>query len=139
MKLAEATATIRRHLSRLNKAYTREVFDEYAVVSFKAGRGGILVYEGEREAEFRQAFVDDMVPLRREILADQPEHGDFGFTRDGAGTYFDAFVCLGPDTYAIFNNTLKSMEEITQDALWLTAQSEFVALSQQFSTTTVDL
>ena len=134
MDLDKSKALIRRYLSRLNKTYTREVFDEYSIVSFQKSEGVILLYEGGREEDFRKEFADDMALLRREILDSKPEHGDFGFTREGAGTYFDAFICLGPDIYAIFNNTLKSMEEITKDPLWLVAQSEFVELSQRFST-----
>lgn len=139
MTLEEAQKIIRRYLARLNKTYTREVFDEYSIVSFKGGSGEILFYSGGREDDFRKEFADDMVPLRKEILSDQPEHGDFGFTREGAGTYFDAFVCLGPDVYAIFNNTLKSMEEITKDPLWLLAQGDFVELSQRFSSHAVEV
>lgn len=139
MNLEKTARLIHHYLARLNKTYTREVFDEHAIIALRSGGGDILFYEGSREAEFKQQFADDMALLRKEILADKPEHGDFGFTREGAGTYFDAFICLGSDLYVIFNNTLKSMEDITQNELWLTAQREFVELSQQFAAQPAEL
>ena len=101
MNLDEAVLIIRRYLSQLNKNYTREVFDEYSIVSFKATQGKILFYEGSREAEFKKEFSDDIVLLRKEILADHPGHGDFGFTRS---------VCPFEETWLRDRNFLPELE-----------------------------
>lgn len=139
MTIHEVVTAIRLCLSDLNKAYGGEVFDEFSIVSLNKNLGEVLFYFGAREQLFLKTFNDDMLLLRKEILKDQPESGDFGFTREGAGSYYDAFICIAPNLYIIFNNTLKSMDEITENTRWLAAQSSFLKLSQLFSANTVTI
>lgn len=133
MELSSAESLVKKYFARLNKVYAREVFDEFSIVSLASAGGHILAYHGPRADDFSHEFADDMTLLRKEILTDRPEGGNFGFTREGAGSYFDAYIALGNDFFLICNNTLKSMEEITKDPLWLEAQTHFVELSQCFA------
>ena len=48
------------------------------------------------------------------------------------GPAFEAFMALGKGIYLICNNTVQSMDGITQDPLWLNAQVPFVEMSEQF-------
>lgn len=134
MDLTKAIDAIDNHLCRLDNTYGRPVFDEWAIVTSDGKM--VLHYNGQREERFAMDFADEMQALRAELVADRADHfsgGEFGFTRKGAGTAFDAYICLGPGVFVVCNNTLKSMEEVTADPNWLRAQGTFVDLSQRFA------
>ncbi|MGF1451439.1 MAG: hypothetical protein ACFB21_05135 [Opitutales bacterium] len=134
MDLPKAIATIDAHLCRLDNAYGRPVFDEWAIVTTD-GRI-VLHYKGQREERFALDFADEMRALRAELQADGAETfsgGEFGFTREGTGTAFDAYICLGPGIFVVCNHTQKSMAELTADPNWVRAQGTFVDLSQVFA------
>ena len=63
---------------------------------------------------------------------DHNAFGDFEFAREGTGSQFDAFVCIGDGVYVMCNNLYTTMAEITKDAQWLRAQKPFVELSEYF-------
>lgn len=64
--------------------------------------------------------------------SDKNEPGLFAFSREADGTNFDAFIVLGNGIFLICNNTTKTMEDITDNSLWLQAQVPFVNLSNKF-------
>lgn len=65
------------------------------------------------------------------MLTEKNNVGDFEFARHGVGTGFEAFMVLGEGIFLICNNTVQSMDGITQDPLWLGAQVPFVELSDK--------
>lgn len=139
MKRSDAIKLIDERLCGLDNAYGRPVFDEWAVVS----TDGRLVFHycGQREDSFSIDLADNLVSLRTEIQKDSrvPQTGgEFGFTVDGHGAAFDAYVCLGQGTYLICNNSRKSMPQITADPNWLKAQGIFLNLAAAFASNPLD-
>jgi len=134
MNLPSAVSRIQRSFTKMNEAYQRPVFDEIAIVGLSGGAVKLHHYEGPRQAQFLQEYGDKTIPLRRELTEGKAESGgEFGFTREGEGDLFDAYICLGPQLYLFCNNTGKSMHEITQDPRWLAAQQQFLHASQHFA------
>lgn len=135
MDLPTAVSRIQQSFTRMNEAYQRPVFDELAIVAVDGGRVQLHHYQGPRQAEFLKEFADKSISVRKELAADQSENGgEFGFTREGEGDQFDAYICLGPQVYLFCNNTEKSMHEVTQDPRWLDAQTKFLNATQAFAT-----
>jgi hypothetical protein len=112
--------------------YQKTVFDEWVVISAAGKKGRVLAYEGERREEFARSFPADLQAFGPELLLSPHAPGDYGFSRHGTGTHFDAYLVLGEDVFLICNNTRQSMTGITQDPLWLKAQVPFVELSEKF-------
>lgn len=136
MNLKSAIARIQKSFAKMNEAYLRPVFDEIAIVSLSGTSPTVELhyYEGAREAEFLNEFMDDSVALRNDVGSTSDNlGGEFGFTREGGGEGIDAYICLGPRIFLLCNNTEQSMEEVTKDSRWLTAQGEFLNASQYFA------
>jgi hypothetical protein len=131
MKLDEATKLIKSCAEQMNARYKKPVFDEWAIISLAENKGRLLGYIGPRKDGFAKNFLADAGALRASLLSDQTRVGDFEFTRDGVGTGFESFMVLGPGMYLICNNTVQSMDGITRDPLWLSAQEPFVYLSDR--------
>lgn len=133
MNLDTATTRIAKSFAKMNEAYRRPVFDELLVVSRAGGEIKLLHYSGPREATIMDSLADETVALRQSVGAIDPNPGEFDFTREGVGSDFDAYICLGRDLFLLCNNTEKSMEEITADPNWLAAQGQFLNASQFFA------
>lgn len=134
MNLPQATSRIQNSFTKMNEAYQRTVFDELAIVGIDGAGVELHYYDGPREALFLKDFADKTTALRKELMTEQTEHGgEFGFTREGTGDLFDAYICLGPQVYLFCNNTRKSMHEVTRDPRWLEAQQKFLNASQAFA------
>ena len=131
MKLDEATKLIKSCAEQMNARYKKPVFDEWAIISLAENKGRLLGYIGPRKDGFAKNFLADAGALRAALLSDQTQVGDFEFARDGVGTGFESFMVLGPGMYLICNNTVQSMDGITRDPLWLSAQEPFVDLSDR--------
>ena len=112
--------------------YQKPVFDEWAIISLGDHQGRILAYMGPRKDDFRQNFHTDAKQLSDGLLHAGHSIGDFEFARHGVGTAFEAFMVLGHGIFLICNNTVQSMDGITQDPRWLGAQVPFVELSEKF-------
>ena len=132
MTLDQANKIIRACADKMNVRYGRAVFNEWAIVSLASNKGRLLAYEGPRKQDFRNNFLADAGSLRASLLSQQHHTGDFEFAQDGVGTGFEAFMALGKGIYLICNNTVQSMDGITKDPLWLSAQVPFLDLSDQF-------
>ncbi len=139
MTIAQATELVNKAVTRMNEAYGRPVFDEWAIVDLTTIQGQIFEYSGPRHAEFLKDFLENLVPLRQEMLKDDLEPGDFSFVRDARGADFDAFIVLGENLYLLCNHTVKDMEDITRDPQWKLAQASFVSLSERFRMTPVQI
>ena len=132
MTLDQATKFIESCAGQMNARYKKVVFDEWAIVSLADHKGHLLAYIGPRKEGFQKNFLTDAGALRAGLLNEQYSVGDFEFARHGVGPAFEAFLVAGKGLYLICNNTVQSMDAITQDPLWLGAQEPFLDLSEKF-------
>jgi len=132
MTLDQATESIKSCAEQMNARYKRVVFDEWAVVSLDGRKGRVLAYIGPRREGFHKNFSTDVGALAEGLLNDEYNVGDFDFSRHAVGSAFESFMVVGQGIYLICNNTVQSMDSITQDPLWLGAQVPFVELSDKF-------
>jgi hypothetical protein len=132
MTVDQAVKCIKSCAEQMDARYKKVVFDEWAIISLSENKGRLLAYIGPRKKGFQKNFLTDAGALRAGLLTQEHNTGDFDFARHGIGTGFEAFVVLGKGTYLICNNTVQSMDGITQDPLWLSAQVPFVELSDRF-------
>lgn len=129
MNLADAHSSVLLAIGRMNALYGQPVFDEWVLVKLASEQGAILAYEGPRAETYQRNFKTDIAQLRAELDQRKLAVGDFEFVAAAAGTRFDACLRLGSAAYLFCNNTTKSMLEIRQNPLWLTAQKPFADLS----------
>ncbi|HEV2395055.1 MAG TPA: hypothetical protein VG146_22115 [Verrucomicrobiae bacterium] len=132
MTLEQATSLIKGCAEQMNARYKKVVFDEWAIISLGERKGRVYAYIGPRKTGFQKNFLTDAGALRAGLLAREGNAGDFEFARHGIGTGFESFMILGEGLFLICNNTVQSMDGITQDPLWLSAQVPFAELSEQF-------
>jgi hypothetical protein len=132
MTLDQAKKLITACARQMDSQYQKVVFDEWAIISLADQKGRLLSYIGPRKAGFQQNFLADAGALRVSLLGGQTNIGDFEFARHGVGTGFESFLVLGQRLFLICNNTVQSMDAITQDPHWLAAQVPFVELSDKF-------
>lgn len=137
MTLDQAIPRLRDCARKMNELYNRIVFDEWAIVSLLPDRSRLLDYAGPRREEFAGSFNRDLAALRSSLLKGRHNFGDFEFAREGSGSQFDAFMCIGDGVYLMCNNLYTSMAEITKDERWLSAQAPFVELSEKFRSSPV--
>lgn len=116
----------------MNSRYGKVVFDEWAVVSFDAGREKVLAYAGPRREHFKQNFTTDLKTVRNALFAKPHAVGDFDFSHQGTGTGFDAFIVLGERIFLLWNSTNESTTYITKNPNWLIAQNVFAELTDKF-------
>lgn len=131
MTLDQVTRLVQSCAEQMNARYKKVVFDEWAVISLADKKVHLLAYIGPRKAGFQKNFLADAGSLRAGLLAQEYNVGDFEFARHGVGTGFESFLVLGKGIFLICNNTVQSMDGITQDPLWLGAQVPFVELSDK--------
>jgi hypothetical protein len=132
MNLADARSAVTLALGRMNTLYQQPVFDEWMVVKLSPAQSAVLAYQGPRAESFQRKFKEDVAPLRAELEQRKLAVGDFGFVQDAAGTRFDGCMRVGPASYFLCNNTLKTMEEVRKSPLWLSAQKPFADLGDKF-------
>jgi hypothetical protein len=130
--LNEAISQVRDCSMRMDAAYGRTVFDEWAIVSLLPHQGRVLDYKGPRHEKFASSFSEDLAKLRQSLVSQSHDFGQFEFARNGEGSQFDAFMCIGEGVYLMCNNLFASMEDITRDEKWYRAQVPFVEMSEQF-------
>jgi hypothetical protein len=132
MIIDQAVKLVETCAEQMNARYKKVVFDEWAIISLSDKKGRLLAYIGPRKSGFQQNFLNDAGPLRAGLLTEKSNVGDFEFARHNVGTGFESFMVLGEGIFLICNNTVQSMDAITQDPLWLAAQVPFVDLSEKF-------
>jgi hypothetical protein len=131
MDLATARQHIQTCLDKMRAAYSRPVFDEWAILG-PTTAGGVLAYNGPRPDVFRRQLPEDSELLRSRAAGKEFHEGDIEFVPDAKDTRYDAFVKIGPMTYLVLNHTVKTMNEITQDGKWLGAQKILFELTEKF-------
>ena len=131
MNLDETMREVLTCATQMDAEYGQPVFDEWVVVSLRRPQARVLAYSGPRGQEFRQNFSRDLGALRSALLNGRHQVGDFEFARHATGTCFEGFMALGDETYLICNNTNSSMDEITKNPRWLSAQVPFADLSEK--------
>ncbi len=131
MRLEDAIRLFHETAQKMDQHYNRVVFDEWVVVSLRNRHVRVLSYTGPRAKTFQARFPDDLQPLRPELFAGNHEPGDYEFARHATGTCVDAFVVAGEGVYLFCNNTLSSIEHITVNPLWLSAQVHFVEMADK--------
>jgi len=87
---------------------------------------GVGVAHGEK---LIHDFSRDIKAVHEHIVAEGHAVGDFGFTHEGHGTRFDAFVVIGDSLYLLWNNTGASTTQTTKNPSWKIAQTEFLAFT----------
>ncbi len=132
MTLEDAAKLVNQCAGRMNSLYQTSVFDEWAIVVLSGQKNRVLAYVGPRQDRFEGNLFIDATALRVEVSNVPHNVGDFEFARHGTGTHFDAFMVLGEGIYLICNNTMSSMNAITKDPLWLSAQVPFAELGDKF-------
>ena len=132
MTLDQAKKLITAFARQMDSQYKKVVFDEWAIILLAENKGKLLAYIGPRKTGFQRNFLADAGSLRASLLTGQTNIGDFEFARHGVGTGFESFLVLGEGLFLICNNTVQSMDGITQDPHWLAAQVPFVELSDAF-------
>ncbi len=131
MTLNQARKIVNLCAEQMRSRYQKAVFDEWAIVAIGGSGGTILDYTGPRKADFRENFLEDAGTLRASLLHSKHTIGDFEFSRNGVGSAFESFMVLGDGVYLICNNTVQSMDTISQNPRWLGAQVPFVELSDR--------
>ena len=139
MTLDEAVKLIKGCASQMNDLYEDVVLDEWTIILLAEWKGKILNYIGARRDDFQKNFLSDLETLQSELQSFKYGCGDFEFSRHAGGTRFDAFMLLGDGIYLICNNTAESMNEITKNTRWLSAQVPFVELSEKFRSNPIKL
>lgn len=131
MDLETARGHIQTCLERMRVAYSRPVFDEWAILA-PTEAGGVVAYQGPRPDVFRRQLPQDSELLRARAAGREFHEGDIEFVPDAKDTRYDAFVKIGPMTYLVLNHTVKTMEEIRSDGKWLGAQKVLFELTEKF-------
>lgn len=131
MTLESICGQIKACSDQMNSRYGSVVFDEWVIVSLERNRARILQYTGPRNDDFLKNFVNDLGALRTSLLDASYGPGDFEFARHGVGTGIEAFLVLGRALYLVCNNTEGSMDSITKNPRWLSAQVPFVELADK--------
>ena len=131
LNLDETMREVLACATRMDAEYGSTVFDEWVIVSLTHPRACVLAYSGPRGQEFRRNFSRDLGSLTSALLGGGHHVGDFEFARHATGTCFEGFMALGDETYLICNNTRSSMDEITKNPRWLSAQVPFADLSEK--------
>jgi hypothetical protein len=132
MNLADARVEVIAALGRMSALYQQPVFDEWVLVKLAKEQGAILAYHGPRVDSYQRRFKTDIAPLQVEIEGRKLAVGDFEFAPNAHGAHFDACLRIGNGAYLFCNHTSKSMTDIRQNPLWLSAQKPFLALANRF-------
>jgi hypothetical protein len=132
MKLDQAVGAIKACAEKMNAMYGRVIFNEWVLLSFGDGGAKMVAYSGPRKEHFQSNFAADVEELRPRLLTHQFTPGDFEFAWHGAGTGFEAFIAAGQRIYLLWNNTGNSMENLSKDPRWLSAQVPFLNLTEAF-------
>jgi hypothetical protein len=130
MNLVDARTSVAAALARMNAAYGEPVFNEWVLVSLRADQNAILAYDGPRPEKYKQHFTLDLASMLKELAGQKLGVGDFAFAADAPGTHYDACLRLGESSYLFCNHTTRTMTQIRQSPLWLSAQKSWVELSQ---------
>lgn len=133
MNLADARTLVASTFARMEAAYGEAVFNEWVLVSMRAGGGAILAYGGPRADKYKLHFTRDLTSMTAELADQKLGVGDFAFANDASGTHYDGCLRLGESSYLFANHLTRTMTDVRANPLWLNAQKAWVEMSQRFA------
>jgi len=134
MKQLEAVERIERALSEMADVLGEAVFDEWTLVKRLSKGWHVLNYVGAREEAFKMEFATDIAAMKETVLDLSKTYiGDSGFSYEGHGSGFDAYICVGDGLFLFLNNVQKSTSEITSSPKWKQAQIHYATLLEAFA------
>ena len=132
MDKATAANKINTALEAMESVIGECVFDEWAIVVMYGGKLKLFEYSGNRREDFISEFKEDFASMKDTLNPATAKLGDYGFSHEGYGAGFDAYMCVGPQAYLLLNNTEKSTGDIVQNPKWKAAQIHFATLLEAF-------
>lgn len=132
MTIDDAITRVKSCAEKMNLLYGSTVFDEWIIVQISGTTGTTLFYDGPRAGTFQKTFSADLKNLYGRLMSESFSPGEFEFCRSAHGTAYEAFMVLGNQVFLLCNHTSRTMEEISQNPKWLSAQVPFNELTEQF-------
>lgn len=132
MELRQAINEIKKAITDMRLQSRKLVFDEWLLLADN-GLGFDVLHHSKPRFQIKGNTLDlDMHMLASEINKTTYSPGQYFFSMEAPGAFYDAFIVAGPNKYIIFNNTIQSMTEISADPLWVNCQVRFVELTVLF-------
>lgn len=132
MELRQAINEIKKAITGMRLQSRKSVFDEWLILAKSAQGFDVLHHSRPLFLRKSESLDVDIHMLADEIKKTTYTTGQYFFSMEAPGSFYDAFLVAGPDKYIIFNNTVQSMTEISADPLWVDCQFRFVELSELF-------
>lgn len=132
MKLRQAIKEIKKAMKGMQLQSRESVFDEWLILAKNAQWFDVLHHSKSGFLKKNDEIDFDIQLLAGELNKSSYTTGEYFFSMEAPGSLYDAFMVAGPDRYIIFNNTIKSMSDISADPLWVNCQTRFVELSELF-------
>ena len=139
MKTSVAVERIKDSIKEMELAIGEPAFDEWVLAGKTSEGWKLMGYGGPRLETFVKHFREDMEAMRGTFNPAEFQVGDFGFSHEGHGSGFDAYMCIGKHLFVLFNNVNKSTDEITQNPKWKAAQVPFMGLLELFISDPVEI
>ena len=132
MELRKAISEIKKAISDMRLQSRKLVFDEWLLLAHNGLGFDVLHHRKPRFRSKGNNLDLDMHMLADEINKTTYSTGQYFFSMEAPGAFYDAFMVAGPNRYIIFNNTVQSMTDISTDPLWASSQARFVELTVLF-------
>lgn len=138
MNKIDAVDQIQKSLQNMEAVMGEPVFTEWALIVKSDGKWNLSAYEGSRKQSFAENFRADMKAMRTTLDLEEMAAGDYGFSHEGHGSGFDAYMCVGENALLLFNHLDKSTTEIVGNPKWREAQIHFATLLEAFLSSPLD-
>jgi hypothetical protein len=132
MELRQAINEIKKAITGMRLQSRKSVFDEWLIVAKNVQGFDVLHHKRPLFQRKSEGLDLDIHMLADEIKKSTYTTGQYFFSMEAPGSFYDAFLVAGPNKYIIFNNTVQSMTDIATDPLWVDCQFRFVELSELF-------
>ena len=132
MNKHEAIEQIQTSLRNMEAIMGEPVFTEWALIIKVADKWKLFAYHGTRQQTFAENFREDMKAMRSPLDPGENSVGNYGFSHDGHGSGFDAYMCVAENAFLLFNHLNKSTTEIVENPKWREAQIHFALLLEAF-------
>jgi len=138
MNKIDAVDRVQKSLQKMETVMGEPVFTEWALIVKSNGKWSLKAYEGNRRQSFTENFQTDMRSMRNTLDLDEISVGDYGFSHEGHGSGFDAYMCVAENAFLLFNHLDKSTTEIVENPKWREAQVHFALLLEAFLSSPLD-
>ncbi|MCU0858584.1 MAG: hypothetical protein MUC65_09310 [Pontiellaceae bacterium] len=139
MNKSEAINQIQQSLKKMDAILGEPVFTEWALIVKLGGKWILSAYCGNRRQTFAENFQEDMRAMRDILDFNETGIGNYGFSHEGHGSGFDAYMCVAENAFVLFNHLNKSTTEIVANPHWLDAQKYFALLLETFMASPLDI